>query len=383
MKEKMSFVMLFSIILSLLLAGCSIGSKSQAPSPTPMPPGPVIEPEAINRLDAKLAQMIQDGTFSGSVLIAQDGKVLLSEGYGLADRLQGIPNTPRTRFHLGSMTKLFTAMGILILQSQGELSVQDPICSFFADCPQEWQDITIHHLLTHTSGLSGQLSDQLYRKIETGPSGPVTPAEQALYLGLSSQWSLDTPPGEQYAYNNFGYILLAHIIEEVSGQSYADYLNQAIFTPLKMHNTGYPDGSNGEEVIYYPDGLARTGGKVRPLPVSEGAGGLYSSSEDLFLWDQALYTDQLLPKSELDRVFEPYVPPTDVPGFDEAYRWLLGESQGQPVLAFAGGGVGSPFGTLIVRFPQNRLTVIVLANQYIDQVYFAGLILDELFGGFQ
>ena len=380
MKQKKFFAMLFSIILSLLLAGCSISSIFQKPPPTTLLPRPVIDSEAIGRLNAKLAQMTQVGTFSGSILIAQDGKTLLNKGYGLADRTQGIPNTPQTRFHLGSMTKLFTAMGILILQSQGKLNVQDPICNFFEDCPQEWQDITIHHLLTHTSGLSAQLSDQLYQAIEIGPSGPVTLAEQAHYLGLTSQWFLDSTPSEQYAYNNFGYILLAHIIEEVSDQSYADYLNQVIFTPLKMHNTGYPDGSRPEEVVYYRDGFTMTGSKVTPFPISEGAGGLYSSSEDLFLWDQALYADQPLPKSETDQIFEPFVPPTDIPGFDEAYRWLLGESQVLPVLAFAGGGVGSPFGTLIIRFPQNRLTVIVLANQYIDQIYYWGLISDELFG---
>jgi CubicO group peptidase (beta-lactamase class C family) len=380
MRFQARFFLFGLMLTALLLAGCSTRSITQTPTPTPMPPRPVIEPEAISRLDAKLAQMTQDGTFGGSVLIAQDGKILLSKGYRLADRAQGIPDTPQTRFHLGSMTKPFTALGLLILQSQGKLSVQDPICNFFEDCPKEWQDITIHHLLTHTSGLSAQLSDQLYRAIESGASGPVTPADQAQYLGLTSQWSLGSTPGEQVAYNNCGYILVAHIIEEVSGQSYADYLNQAIFTPLNMHNTGYPDGSNGEEVIYYHDGLARTGGKVRPLPVSDGAGGLHSSSEDLFLWDQALYVDQLMPKSETDQIFEPFVPPTDIPGFDEAYRWLLGESQGQPVPAFAGGGEGSPFGTLIARFPQNRLTVIVLANQYIDQINFWGLISDELFG---
>ena len=141
-------------ILSLLLAGCSRSSILQTPTPMPTPTPIssrlVIEPEAINRLGAMLAQMTQDGTFTGSVLIAQDGKTLLNKGYGFADRAQGIPNTPQTRFHLGSMTKQFTAMGILILQSQGKLSVQDPICDFFADCPKEWKDITIHHMLTHT-----------------------------------------------------------------------------------------------------------------------------------------------------------------------------------------------------------------------------------------
>jgi CubicO group peptidase (beta-lactamase class C family) len=383
MKQKMPFVVLFSTILSLLLAGCSTSSTLQRPTSTPMPinlpSGLVIETGAINRLDTKLSQMTLDGTFTGSVLIAQDGKILLSKGYGLADRLLGIPNTPKTRFHLGSMTKSFTAMGIQILQSQGKLSIQDPICNFFENCPKEWRDITIHHLLTHTSGLSGQLSNQLYREIEGGTSGPVAPAEQAYYLGLTSLWFLDSPPGEQYAYNNFGYILLAHIIEEVSGQSYINYLNQAIFSPLKMRNTGYQDSSSGVAKLY-DNHISTTERQVGSPPVSEGSGQMYSSSEDLILWDQALYTNQLLPESELAQMFEPYVPQTEYPGFGYGYGWFLGKSQGQPIVASAGGGVESPFGTLIVRFPQSRLTMIILANQNIDQLYFLELILDELSG---
>src|SRR5512139_2471640 len=144
-------------IPALLLANCSTRSKSQPPTPTPKPSGLVIVLEGIARIDARLAQMTRDGTFTGSVLIALDGKILLSKGYGLSDRVRGIANTPQTRFRLGSVTKQFTAMGILILQSQGKLSVKDPICNFIADCPREWQGITIHHLLTHTSGLLSQL----------------------------------------------------------------------------------------------------------------------------------------------------------------------------------------------------------------------------------
>ena len=119
----------------------------------------VVKPGAVTQVDEVLAQMARDGTFSGSALIAQDGVVYLSKGYGLADRAQGIPNTPQTRFHLGSMTKTFTAMGILILESQGKLSLQDPICNFIASCPTAWQGVTIHHLLTNTSGLSRLLSE--------------------------------------------------------------------------------------------------------------------------------------------------------------------------------------------------------------------------------
>jgi len=106
--------------------------------------GLIIKPEVIARIDAKLIRMTRDGAFTGSVLIAQEGKILLNKGYGMADRLQGIPNTPQTRFHLGSMTKQFTAMAILILQSQGKLTVKDHIYNFVTGCPATWQDITIH-----------------------------------------------------------------------------------------------------------------------------------------------------------------------------------------------------------------------------------------------
>jgi len=380
MKRPFSILLHLFVVLALSACGTVPASPSPMPSPTvtPMPPRLVIEPEAINRLDAELAQMTQDGTFAGSVLIAHDGKILLSKGYGLADRTQGIPNTPQTRFHLGSITKQFTAMGILILQSQGKLSVHDPICNFFADCPKEWQDITIHHLLTHTAGLSSQLSNQLFREIEAATSGPVAPAERAYYLGLTSQWSLDTQPGERYAYNNFGYILLAHIIEEVSGQSYIDYLDQAIFAPLKMHNTGYLDSSSRTAEIYV-DSDTRIGVQLGSPPISEGSGNLYSTSEDLLLWDQALYTDQLLPRTELDRVFEPFVHQTEYPGFGYGYGWFVGEFQGHPVVLGAGGGI--VYIALIIRYPQYHLTVSVLTNQVnIDYFYIWGLISDELIG---
>jgi len=328
----------------------------------------VVEPEALSPVDELLTRMTQEGTFTGAVLIAQYRKVLFSKGYGLADRAQRIPNTPQTRFHLGSITKQFTAMAILILQSQGKLSVQDPICNFIAGCPKEWQDITIHHLLTHTSGLSSQLSNQLYREIEVGTSGPVVPAEQAQYLGLTSQWALDTQPGEQYAYNNFGYILLAHITEEVTGQSYRDYLNQAIFTPLRMCNTGYQDNASGVAKRYL-DHADTTGVQFGSPPISEGSGHLYSTSEDLFLWDQALYTDRLLPRDELELMFEPFVHEIGdrtpgMPawlGFGYGYGWFLGELQGHPVVAGAGGGPA--FATLIIRYPEDELAAIILTNQ--------------------
>src|SRR5512136_2939610 len=194
MKQRALLVMLFSAILAFPLLACMLFGQARL----------VVKPEAVSQVDETLAQMAHDGSFSGSALIAQDGVVFLSKGYGLADRTQGIPNTPQTRFHLGSLTKQFTAMGILILESQGKLRVQDPICNFIDGCPKEWQSITIHHLLTHTSGLSSDQSSVLYGVIMSATSGPVAPAEQAKYLGFTIRWFLDSQTGEQYAYSNFG-----------------------------------------------------------------------------------------------------------------------------------------------------------------------------------
>jgi CubicO group peptidase (beta-lactamase class C family) len=361
MKQTLLYIMLYTTILSLVLTGCSPLSTSQPSTPTPDPAKLVVRPEAITRVDELLTQMTQDGTFTGSVLIAQDGKVFLRNGYGLADRAQEIPNTPQTRFRLGSVTKQFTAMAVLILQSQGKLSVQDPICSYIADCPTAWQDITIHHLLTHTSGLSGEQSGKLYSILESAADDPAMPSDPAYFLGLARELPLDAHPGEQYAYNNVGYVLLAHIIEQVSGQTYAAFLEQAIFSPLNMRDTGYQDSSSGVALCYTGRSVTVAGRFLSPV-ISDGAGGLYATVEDLFLWDQALYTDQLLPQTELERMFEPYIPETDLgPDFGYGYGWGLWEDRGRPVVFHTGGG--SAFATFIIRYPQDGLAVTLLTNQ--------------------
>jgi CubicO group peptidase (beta-lactamase class C family) len=370
MKQRSFFVMLFSAILAFTLLACIVIGQARL----------VVKPGAVSQVDEMLAQRTRDGAFSGSVLIAQDGVVFLSKGYGLADRAQGIPNTPQTRFHLGSLSKQFTALGILILESQGKLSIQDPICNFVADCPKEWQGITIHHLLTHTSGLSRQQALWLDTAIQTATSGPAAPAKQAKYLGLTIRWFLDARPGEQYAYSNFGYYLLAHIIEQVSGQSYADFLNQAIFTPLNMHNTGYHDSPSGVAKLYSdPDTM--TAEQVETPPVSDGASDLYSTSEDLLLWDQALYTDQLLPQTTLERIYERFVPNTDdYPLFGYGYGWLVTKILGRPLVGGAGGGPDSAFTTIYIRLPVDGLTLIVLTNQGgLDYSSLLGAIASALF----
>ena len=347
MKQKKFFVMLILIIMALpLLDWVLFGS-----------PRLVVTPEAASHLDELLEQWTRDGTFTGSVLIAQDGVVYLNEGYGLADREQGIPNTPQTRFHLGSLSKQFTAMAILILQSQGELNIQDPICNHMVRCPAVWQDITIHQLLTHTSGLSPRLDNIVGRTARD----PKTPPDPAYFIEIAGEVPLETRPGEQYDYVNQGYNLLAHIIEQASGQSYADFLEENIFTSLNMRNSGYEDSSIGV-AAGYTDRYATSPARYVALPISDGEGQLYSTTEDLLLWDQALYTDRLLPQDELEAMFERYVPQTiDVPGFGYGYGWMVTSLLRQPVLGGSGWSAGCA--TIYLRYPADGLTLIVLMNQ--------------------
>ncbi|MBM3126558.1 MAG: serine hydrolase [Chloroflexi bacterium] len=197
MKQKTFFVLMISIIIALPLLTYALFG----------PPRLVVKPEAASNLNKLLAQWTRDGTFTGSVLIAQDGVVFLSEGYGLANRERGIPNTPGTRFHLCSLSKQFTAMAILILQSQGKLNVQDPICDYITNCTAAWKDITIHQLLTHTAGLS----PELYDIVVDAASDPEAPPDPAYYIKIAGEVPLETRPGEQYAYNNHGGPILCRL----------------------------------------------------------------------------------------------------------------------------------------------------------------------------
>lgn len=347
MKQKMFFVMLLVTIVALPLLTCALFG----------PPRLVVKPEAASHLDKLLAQWARDGTFTGTVLIAQDGMVFLNEGYGLADRAQGIPNTAWTRFHLCSLSKQFTAIAILILQSQGKLNVQDSICDYIANCPTAWQGITIHQLLTHTSGLS----PELYDIVDDAASDPEAPTDPAYFIEIAGGVPLEARPGEQYAYNNHGYNLLAHIIEQASGQSYAGFIKDNIFTPLNMRDSGYDDGLSGG-AVGYRFSYDTTGAEYTQWPISNGEGNLYSTTRDLFLWDHALYTDQLLPQAELEPMFERFVPQTiDVPGFGWGYGWLVTELLGQPLVG--GAGWSSIHATFYLRYPADGLTIIVLMNQ--------------------
>jgi CubicO group peptidase (beta-lactamase class C family) len=289
--------------------------------------------------------------FSGSILIARDGKILFARGYGMANLEYDVPNTPHTKFRLGSITKQFTAMAILILQERGKLKVEDKINKYVPDAPKAWDEITIRHLLTHTSGIPNYTSYPEFLK-----TLPVRVTLKEL-IGKFRDKPLDFKPGEKYKYSNSGYVVLGQVIETAAGQSYASFLNEAIFAPLGMKDTGY---DSAEPIIKH-----RAAGYTRRLgillsncdyvdmSIPHAAGALYSTVEDLLKWDQALYTEKLVPRKSLEAMFAPV-------NDNYGYGWLIDKKQGRTRYSHGGGIMG--FATMIERYPEPKLLVVALSN---------------------
>jgi CubicO group peptidase (beta-lactamase class C family) len=306
----------------------------------------------IFKADTYLSKLTKARLFSGSVLIARNGKVLVRKGYGEADREKHVVNTAQTKFRLGSTTKQFTAMAILILQAQGKLNVQDRICTYLADCPTTWQQITIHHLLTHTSGIPDFTSFPDFKITMRSPSSPTETIARFKDKPLAFQ------PGKKFSYSNSGYVVLGAIIEQASGKSYEAFLQENIFVPLQMVDSGY-DHNNGDLAIGYRNQTNLADFIDMSIPYA--AGGLYSTVEDLYRWDQALYTDKLIPKNLRDKMFTPFAQLQDTGGFGYGYGWGIGKEGDRPVLSHTGGIKG--FSSSIARYPNDKVVIIVLGNR--------------------
>lgn len=366
-----------ALLLILLLVVTNCGSPSDVepptaapPSVTPAPTDTTVPPQdtptarptpshtvptvsgAAAGIDAYLNERVDDENFSGAVLVARNGQILLSEGYGLADRERNIPNTSQTKFRIGSVTKQFTAMAVLILQNQGKLDVQDRVCEYMSECPADWESITLHHLLTHMSGIPDLTEFPDYGATRATPSPP----EQT--IARFRDRPLNFAPGTEWRYSNSNYIVLGTIIEQVSGQSYESFLQEQIFGPLQMTSTGY-DHNRSDLAVGYKNAQAKADFIHMSIPYA--AGGLYSTVEDLYRWDQALYTEQLVPQALLDEMFTPYA---GIPGPGDrayGYGWVIGTEHGRRIQSHAGGIEG--FSAVIARYPDDAVTIIVLSNQ--------------------
>jgi CubicO group peptidase (beta-lactamase class C family) len=302
------------------------------------------------RVDEYLNDLVKQNRFSGSILIARDGRVLMTKGYGMANYETDAPNTPQTKFRLGSITKQFTALAVMMMQERGKLNVQDSVCKYVSECPAAWQPVQIHHLLTHTSGIWNFTGTPDYRKTMSLPSSP------AETIARFKDKPLEFTPGERFNYSNSGYVLLGYIVEKISGQTYEAFLRENIFEPLKMMNTGYDNPNTllkNRASGYSMRSGTLTNALYIDMTIPFAAGALYSTVEDLYLWDQALYTDKLVKQKTLDAAFTPFKA-------NYGYGFTIDKRFGLKHLTH--GGAINGFTTFISRFPDEKATVIVLNN---------------------
>jgi CubicO group peptidase (beta-lactamase class C family) len=292
------------------------------------------------------------------VLVVRRGKVVFKHAFGMANLEDRVAATTATNYRLASVTKQFTAMSIMILAERGRLSYDSRLTDIFPDFPDYGRRITIRHLLTHTSGLA-DYEDLI-------PEGTTVPVrdKQVLEL-LKTQRDTIFPPGSRFSYSNSGYATLALVVEKISGVSFAQFLEKNIFAPLRMTGTvAFEQGISTVSNRAYGYSAAGNGFRRHDQSLTSsvlGDGGIYSSVEDLYKWDRALYTTKLVSRETLARAFAPASASSDQAGAAYGFGWYVETYRGRRLLWHYGSTVG--FRTAILRFPDERLTVVVLLNR--------------------
>jgi len=306
--------------------------------------------DPVARMQQVVQSFVDNKTFMGAVLVEKDGKLLINQGYGSADLEWKIPNSPTTKFRLGSLTKQFTSASILLLEERGKLKVEDPVSKYMPDAPASWQKITIYNLLTHTSGIPNFTGFPDYSPTEWKDTNPTE------LVARFRDKPLDFEPGSKFSYSNSGYVLLGYLLEKISGQSYADFLKQNIFTPLGMADTGIdsntailPERAQGYSPS--PQGIRHTGYISMTIPFSAGA--IYSTTGDLLKWEHGLFGGKVLSPASLTKMTMP---------FKENYAFgLMVSTRDSHKLVTHGGGIEG-FNTSLNFYPDDKIAVIVLGN---------------------
>jgi CubicO group peptidase (beta-lactamase class C family) len=312
------------------------------------------------KADEYLSAYARTGRFSGSVLIAKDGRILLRKGYGAASYELDVPNTPETVFRIGSITKSFTALCILQLEEQKKLNVADQVAKYIPEIPEAWQAITIHQLLTHTSGIPDYAADAAYGKFDD-------PQRVEAALRNSADKPLLNPPGASFRYSNAGYILLGRIIEKVSGLKYEDYVVRNILVPAGMSHSGY---DHNQKLLknrahgYLFRGEHVVNAKNEDMEWAHSAGALYSTVDDLYQFDRSLASGKLFSSSLTAKAWTAYTHFNAPPPFnfdaDYGYGWMLGKDFGHAYLGHGGWVAG--FVSQFNRYPQDDAVIILLTN---------------------
>lgn len=323
------------------------------------------------QIDAIFSPLNSTTAPGAAVLVVRNGKPVFRRGYGVTDLRTNHPIDAKTNFRLASFTKQFTATCIMLLARDGKLHYDDRLTTFFPEFPAYGKDITVRNLLNHTSGLP-DYEDLMMKQYPNTPEEKIPQILDAGVLKLLEQQTKGNfSPGTKWEYSNSGYAVLAMIVEKVSGESFGQFLHERIFVPLKMNDTlAYEKGKN--EVLHRAyghtkekDGWLET--DQSPTSAVLGDGGIYSSIDDLEKWDRALREHTLLSETEMQPALTPVQPAAGPPKFPEGptvrygFGWFLDPYQGHKRMSHGGETIG--FRTTIQRFPDDNLTVIILANR--------------------
>ena len=302
------------------------------------------------RIEEVVQSYVRAKTFAGTVLVARGTDIVLSKGYGAANLEWDIPNTPATKFRLGSVTKQFTAASILLLEERGKLTLDDPIKKHVPDAPAAWDTITIFNLLTHTSGIPNFTSLPEYTSLKLQDT-PV-----AKTIASVRDKPLDFAPGERMSYSNSGYLVLGYVIERVSGGSYEKFVTDNIFTPLGMKDSGYDSNTRiipHRAAGYMPSPSGPINAGYVHMSIPHAAGALYSTTEDLLRWEQGLFGGKVISTASLAKMTTPF-----------KSNYALGvvvQTASERKVVQHGGGIDG-FNTFLAYYPDTKVTVAVLAN---------------------
>lgn len=342
-------------LVSLLFLGFVLGHVGSAQAAGQAP-----DEELAAKIDKLLFDVYKPGQPGAAVLVKKQGRIIWRKGYGLANLELNVPVEPDMIFRLGSITKQFTAVAVLMLAEEGKITLQDEITKFLPDYPAQGKKITVEHLLTHTSGIQSYTDLPEWLPLQRKD---MTVSE---IIDLSKDKPMEFAPGERWKYCNSGYILLGAIIEKVSGKTYADFLQERIFGPLNLKSSGYDSTSRiiPRRVPGYTKGNA--GFENAPyLSMSQpyAAGSLASSVDDLATWTESLLSGKLIKRETLEKAFTSYQLKD---GLDSGYGygWQISNYEGHRLIEHGGGIHG--FLSYALFFPEEQVFVALLTNSTID-----------------
>lgn len=347
-----------ALLFVILIAGCSppmVAPTAPRARPTPSP----VKTNTAQQLERYLTRQTNRSDFSGVVLIARGGEILLHRAYGAADAQQNIVNTIDTRFQLASVAKTLTATAILQLVAQNKINLESRISNYLPVTPSIWNDITIQQLLSHTSGIP-----DYFTLDEFAAEKNFTPDK---IIAVAKTYPLDFEPGSDFEYSNTNYILLGKIIETVSQHSYAEFLRGNIFDPLQMNATGRAE-NNAPLAIGYASPRARA--DIFPITNALGDGDLLSTVGDLYKFDRALYDDKFLARDLREKMF------ASVGSNHYGLGWEIQTWNGKRVVKHNGSVPG--FSAEFMRFPDDDAVIIILSNNEAYDVTQAAWALAEI-----